>query len=142
MNFGNWIVVAFVVFAVFIATLVTVCFRQDISLVSRDYYKQEIAYQDQIQRLNNTAELTEKPFIKIVGHNLQLEFCQFDKIEQGELKLFCPSNEKMDVRFIIKSQRQHVQFFNLTDLNKGMYRARLRWRMNGKEFYHEQIINI
>ena len=47
MNFGKWIVVAFVFFSLFIGTLVTVCVRQDISLVSTDYYKEELIYQDQ-----------------------------------------------------------------------------------------------
>jgi len=64
MNIGKWIVVAFVLFAAFIGTLVVVCVRQDVSLVSRDYYRQELAYQNQIQRLNNTAALLEKPVIR------------------------------------------------------------------------------
>jgi hypothetical protein len=40
MNWGKWIIVSFVLFAGFIGTLVTVCVRQDISLVSKDYYKE------------------------------------------------------------------------------------------------------
>jgi hypothetical protein len=41
----------FILFAAFIGTLVTVCLRQDISLVSKDYYKEELQYENQLTRL-------------------------------------------------------------------------------------------
>jgi hypothetical protein len=142
MNWGKSIIVAFVLFAIFIATLVIVCVRQDISLVSKNYYKDELAYQDQIQRMNNTAMLEEKPAIKVVGHQLQIEYSQFSLVDRGELKLFCPSNTAMDRDFKIRSSNAHTQYFELDHLQKGMYRVKLRWSMKGKEFYKESIINI
>lgn len=142
MNFGNWIVVAFVLFAAFIGTLVAVCVREDISLVSKDYYQEELVYQDQIQRLNNVAGLKEKPVIKVVDHMLQIEFNQFNAMENAELKIFCPSNAKMDRNFLVKSSDTEIQFFKLDPLQKGMHRAKLQWTMNGKEFYLEEVIYI
>jgi hypothetical protein len=142
MNFGKWIVVAFILFAAFIATLVTVCVRQDVSLVSKDYYKEELGYQDQIHRLNNTAALAEKPVIKITDHALQVEFTQFAQVETGELKLFCPSNAKMDRIFTVAASDETTRTFEINNLQKGMYRAKLFWKMNGKEFYQEEIIYI
>ncbi len=142
MNFGNWIVVAFVLFAAFIGTLVAVCVREDISLVSKDYYQEELVYQDQIQRLNNVAGLKEKPVITVVDHMLQIEFNQFDAMEKAELKIFCPSNAKMDRNFLVKSSDTQIQFFKLDPLQKGMHRAKLQWTMNGKEFYFEEVIYI
>jgi hypothetical protein len=142
MNWGKSIIIAFVLFAAFIATLVVVCVRQDISLVSKDYYKEELLYQEQIHRLNNTSELREKPVITIVGSSLRLQFSQFDKVESGELKLFCPSNSEMDKDFKLESRQQSSQIFSLQGLQSGMYRAKLLWKMDGKEFYQEEIINI
>jgi hypothetical protein len=142
MNIGKWIVVAFVLFAAFIATLVTICIRQDISLVSKEYYKEELDYQHQMERLANTAALEKKPDIKVVDHKLQVTFSYVDKVEIGELKLFCPSNAKMDKTYTIEASDQPVRFFELPVLQKGMYRAKLFWRMDGKEFYQEEIIYI
>ena len=142
MNIGNWIVVSFVLFAAFIGTLVVVCLREDISLVSKDYYEEELAYEDQIQRLNNVAGLTEKPVIKVVDHMVQVEFNQFSSIEHAELKIFCPSNASMDRKFLVKSSEETVQYFQLDPLQKGMHRAKLQWEMNGKEFYLEEVIFI
>jgi hypothetical protein len=142
MNFGNWIVVAFILFATFIATLVTVCVRQDVSLVSKDYYKEELGYQEQIHRLNNTASLAAKPVIKVVNQTLQVKFNQSEKIENGELKLFCPSNTKMDRIFTVTTSNETTRTFDINSLQKGMYRAKLFWKMNGKEFYQEEVIYI
>ena len=57
--------VAFVFFALFIGTLVTICVRQDITLVTKEYYKEELAYQEQIDRMNNVNNLGEVPEISI-----------------------------------------------------------------------------
>jgi hypothetical protein len=140
MNWGKWIVVSFIFFAAFIATLVVVCVRQDINLVSKDYYKDELAYQDQITRLNNAAGLASKPEIALINNDLQVSFSKFNLVQHGELKLFRPSNEKFDQRFNLTTDS--IQRFVLKDINKGMYRARLRWTMEDKEYYLEKIIII
>ncbi len=143
MNWGKWIIVAFILFAGFIGTLVTVCLRQDISLVSKDYYKEELAYQDQIVRMKNASQLSQKPVIKVVdNHALQIDFNQFNKVEKGELKLFRPSNSDMDKKFLFGPSDQSRQTFPVDILQKGMYRAKIQWTMDGKEFYIEQVIYI
>jgi len=141
MNIGKWIVLSFVLFAMFIATLVVICVRQDIGLVSRDYYREELAYQDQIQRLNNTAALTEKPEIEVVGQTLHVTFHQPDGVEHAALTLFCPSNEKLDRNFPITSVRA-TAVIPLAGAGKGMYHARLHWKMHEKEYYWEKEIVI
>jgi hypothetical protein len=141
MNFGKWIVVSFILFAIFIGTLVTLCVREDISLVSKDYYKEELTYQEQIQRLNNTEQLQQKPaisFDNIVG--LTITWSESSSIEKGELKLFCPSNPKLDKQFELSHSTKQV--FKLSMLKKGLYKAKLFWSMDGKEYYFEKEIFI
>jgi hypothetical protein len=142
MNFGKWIVVAFVLFAVFIGTLVAVCVKQDVDLVSKDYYKDELDYQDQIERINNTNGLANKPTIAKLDGKLQVNFSSEQKIQQGQLKLFCPSNPKMDKDYQISARDGNTQLFEITSLQPGMYKAKLRWTMEGKEYFFEQIIYI
>ena len=142
MNFGNWIVVAFVLFAVFIGVLVTVCVTQDVNLVSKDYYNDELAYQDQIERINNTTGLVKKPIVtKIDNNTVQIAFDEQFNIEKGKVKFFCPSDPKMDQDFKLETSN-NTQLFNTSYFGKGMYKLKLLWVMDGKEFYFEQIINI
>lgn len=143
MNFGNWIVVAFVLFALFIATLVTVCMRQDINLVSKEYYKDELAYQDQIERIQNTRDLKEKPVIKRINSStLQLRFNLEAKIQKGELILFSPSNPDLDKSFNLELSHTNTQFINIDSIQKGMYRVKLSWSAAGKQYFHEEVICI
>jgi hypothetical protein len=142
MNFGKWIVVAFILFAVFIGTLVTVCVNQDVNLVSKDYYKEELGYQDQIERISNTNQLANKPRISKVDGKIQILFSDELIIQKGELKLFCPSNPKMDKVFSISEQDGNTQFFEIASLQPGMYKAKLLWTMEGKEYFLEEVIFI
>lgn len=142
MNWGKWIIVAFVLFAAFIATLVTVCMRQDVSLVSKDYYKEELAYQAQIGRVTNASQLAVKPLIQKAGHFIAVDFGLLNEIDHGSLKLFRPSDAAMDQVFELKPSADGYQLFPVTDLEKGMYRARMQWTMHGKEYYVEQIVYL
>lgn len=142
MNWGKWIIVAFVLFAGFIATLVTVCMRQEVNLVSKDYYSEELAYQEQIVRMNNVNQLDRKPAIQKTGTFLTIDFDQFDEIENGKLKLFRPSDPKKDRFYTLKASEENQQLIPIVDVAKGMYRAQMQWVMNGKEYFLEAVVEI
>jgi len=135
-------VVAFALFAIFIGTLVTICIKQDISLVSKNYYNDELKYQDQIGRIDNTNKLRVKPTIVKVDNSVQVQFDSQSKIQNGELKLFCPSDPKMDKAFSLSSSGGNTQLFDIKSLHGGMYKARLLWSMDGKEYFYEAIIYV
>jgi hypothetical protein len=142
MNWGKWIVVSFILFAMFIGTLVFVCVREDISLVATDYYKQELDYQKQIERDKNTLALSVKPDISVINSSVQIAYKELNSLQQGELKLFRPSNAASDLTFEIKTTSDTVLVFDLHDREKGMYKAQFKWSMNGQEYYLEKIIYL
>jgi hypothetical protein len=143
MNWGKSIVLSFILFAVFIGTLVAVCLRQDISLVSKDYYQEELQYDKQLTRLKNVSQLASKPVIKVLeNRTIQITFDHFADMENGELILFRPSDSSKDKNYALVPSSGSTQEFPTTDLTPGMYRAKMQWTMNGKEFFFEEIIYI
>ena len=142
MNWGKSIIVVFVLFALFIGTLVTVCVRQDVSLVAPDYYKQELDFQKQIERSRNAAQLALKPEICVHDYQLQVSFANFSKVEKGEVKLFRPSDVKLDKTFSLQSTTNSIQTFDITTQQSGMYKASMRWIMDGKEYFVEETIYL
>lgn len=141
MNAGKWIIVAYVLFAGFIGILVTVCMRQDISLVSADYYKNELAYQEQINRMERTGALPVKPMIYVHSYEIQITFDSTNIIQHGTVELFCPANKNMDRIFNLKpGEAEFGQ--DVSNLLPGMYRLKLNWTMNEKDYYLEEIINL
>jgi len=139
MNFGKWIVVAFITFALYIAVLVVVCVRQDLNLVSKGYYRDELKYQQKLDQLNNANHLSHLPVIAIENGQAKISFGEDQHIQNGKLKIERPSNEKLD-RIFSLSPDQTIQEFNLGNWKPGLYRASVTWTMNNKEYYFEQQI--
>jgi len=140
MNWGNWIIVAFVLFAIFVATLVTICVRTDISLVTRDYYQEELSYQEQLDRKQNASQLAVRPDIVINGTSLEVHYPELKSISSGVVTLFRPSDASLDLEFPIQPSVDVTQRFPLNRYDKGLYKARMQWVMNGKEYFIEKII--
>jgi hypothetical protein len=142
MNWGKGIILSFVLFAIFIGYLVYVCVRQDISLVSKNYYQEELAYQEQIDRMGNSNALPQKPVVRISEGKLLVEFNQFQDMKNGKLILFRPSEEKFDKHFLLLSTPMKSQEFDVSQLPKGMYRLKMSWSMGGKGYYLEKEITL
>ena len=147
MNWGYKIVVAFVLFAAFIGTLVGICVNQDISLVAKDYYRQEIAYQEQIDRMANQQALAQKPVVAYQRKAGQavLTFPDpiKDEISQGSVHFFRPSDAKLDNKFAIRLNPEGLQYFDLSQYQKGLWKVKLQWAsQSGKEYYDEMTIVI
>ena len=142
MNWGKWIIVSFILFAIFIGTLVVVCVRQDVSLVSKNYYADELDYQQQIERINNTARLDKKPEIRVVRGAIEVQFNQFDVLKHGEIKLVRPSDMRFDKLFTLQTSVETSQQFDVSTLPGGMYRFKMKWLMNDKEYYFEDVVTL
>jgi len=142
MNWGKWIIVAFVLFAAFIGTLVTVCVKQDVSLVSRTYYQDELVFDQQIARIQNVSALSKKPVITKSNGVIEVSFDRFSEMEKGTLTLFRPSDSTKDKSFAIEQDASSKQTFPVDGMAGGMYRARLQWTMGDKEYFLEEIIYI
>ena len=139
MNFGKWIVVAFVCFALYIAVLVAVCVRQDVNLVSKDYYRDELKYQQKLDQINNANHLDHLPTLIIENGQVKISFGENQHVQNGKLKIERPSNEKLDRSFSL-SPNQATQEFNIGNWAPGLYRASVSWTMNDKEYYFEKQI--
>jgi hypothetical protein len=139
MNFGRWVLVSFIFFGCFMAALVTVCLREDVGLVSKNYYSEELVHQQKMDQVKNTSELSLQPKISVDGNLLKVDFQGVGKIEKGQLVLLRPSDSSKDQKFEITSKNGE-QVFQLPENGKGLYRAGLKWTMGDKEYYLEKLI--
>lgn len=142
MNFGKGIVLAFVFFALFIGTLVFICIKQDINLVSPTYYQEELMHSQKMIQMANTRDLSQEPIITVTDNTVEVDFQQFGDLEGGELKLVRPSDAKLDQKFSLHASPESRQQFTMQRWERGLYRASMTWTMNGKEYYVEKLIVI
>ncbi|OZA73450.1 MAG: endopeptidase La [Thiotrichales bacterium 39-47-5] len=57
MNWGNKLIIVFILFACIIGTMVYKAINTKVELVSKDYYKDELRYQDRIDGRNNAEKI-------------------------------------------------------------------------------------
>jgi hypothetical protein len=144
MNWGYKIALVYGGFAAFMVGMVVLCVRQtDIHLVSPDYYKEEIAYQDQIDNLSNARHLKERLQCRYVAQRqlLQLHF-PASPDRSGEILFFRPSDARKDLKIAILTDAQGNQAIPVGQLNKGLWKVKIRWQTGQKEYFEEETLVI
>jgi hypothetical protein len=122
-------------------TLVTISMKQDVNLVAEDYYKQEIEYQDQIDRLTRTKALVIKPEVLIDRENHSIVInMQQEGFQNGKALFFRPADATMDKWVSISGEG--AESVSIAGWNNGLWKVRLEWTSKGEEFYMEKIINL
>lgn len=77
LNWGTYIVVAFALFMTFILYFVVKVqsdSKYDNDLVVEEYYKHDIHYQEEMQRVQNAQDLPNKPLVSQLEMKLRLLF--------------------------------------------------------------------
>lgn len=139
MNWGHKIVISLIVFAGIMATMVTLAFQENIDLVDFQYYKKEIAFQDQIDKTQNAIAEEALEFQLVEG---MLAFKFKEEVESGELHLFRPSNQALDIKMDL-SEIDDKQFsLSTSEMANGPWKIKVEWSANGNEYYYEKNIVI
>ena len=132
-------VIANIAFVIFTGTL-------SFGLVSDNYYADEIAYQQQIDRLNRTAALAEPVVVRYdPRQGVIIRFpSQFEPAAiSGTIKLFRPSDKRLDRRFPIALNLEGVQA--IPDLSlpvSGLWKVKIYWQVEGVEYYSEEELVV
>ncbi len=142
ISWPTGIIIAITAFVVFILSFVfKVSFIEKYNhhLVSEEYYKDELNYQKEIDKLNRAANLKENIFFKKVDKGLLINFpSEFDPLEiSGTISFQRLSNEKLDFEIPIKLQTSN---YLLTDayLVDGRWNVKIEWTVNNKSFLFKE----
>ena len=138
MNWGKGITIALTIFIGFIVTLGVIMMRQDIDLVSDDYYKQEVDYQVQIDALNAGNEF-ESIIIEKRNTFVVFELPQSFPSDV-QINLYRANNEDLDQTIIMKNERVHP--IKETDLVKGEYDVHVSFTIDGKKVIQKRTLII
>ncbi|AGA79128.1 FixH protein [Echinicola vietnamensis DSM 17526] len=141
MNWGTGIIIVFVAFAALVFTMVGICMKQDdLHLVTKNYYEEEIKYQDQIEKASNAAMLDHQVMAYDAGQKeIQVKL---GKGSKGTLWLFRPSDARLDQKISLEFDSGSEQAVSLRELKSGYWKVKLAWEKDGKAFYEEQKINL
>lgn len=145
-HWGHGVILALFVFIIFILSFVykaTFLKEYNHPLVSEDYYKDDMIYQQEVERIENVRKL-EKPIeLNVLENGLTINFPEFfdgTKVK-GILKLQKVDDEKKDFQIETKliANSLHVP---IEQLSKGIYNIKIIWHYDGKDYQLNKKINI
>jgi len=142
-NWGTGIAIGIIVFIVISVSMTVVFMTQDVSLVSDHYYEKSLSYQDEIDKQSRTKSLDEQVKINFDGELITVLFPSdySGKNLSGEIYFYRPSNPSLD--FVLPLQLvEGNQNIPVNRLEKGFWRLKLNWTMDGNEYYNERAITI
>ncbi|WP_242928817.1 FixH family protein [Pontibacter vulgaris] len=147
-SFTLWpyaIIGAMVLFMGYIAFFVYKAMNQDVDLVSKNYYEQEIKYQDHI----NTLDRTKAAGDVAINYNpekqsilIQLPESFAGQSVNGTVDLFRPSDDKLDQNIPLQLGRDQSQLIETDKLEKGLWKVRINFSAGNETYYSEKTIQI
>lgn len=138
INWGTSIVIAFGLFITFILTFV---FRvqgnskYDNELVVEEYYKHDAKFGDEMEKIQNAADLPQKPTIENTTEGIKISFPEiFDpKKITGKVSLYRPSAKKLDFEIPLKLTKSTL-LIPKSDFAGGLWDITLSWNSDHKDY--------
>lgn len=143
MNWGTKILFVYIAFILGISFMVYKSSTQKTDLVTTDYYARELKYQDKIDEMKRAGALSEQVKCEIRKNELVIVFPKdfTGKKLSGEVVLYCPSDEKKDIKKNFMVQDEPV-LLPLSLVKAGMYELHINWQDGGVAYYFEKKILI
>lgn len=142
----KFIIAAFILFAFFIGYMVRLAMQTDVDLVSKDYYKKEIAYQQHINQVKETNALS-APLTFVLAPaagQLSLVFPETFANQKvtGTIHFFRPSSAKLDFELPVQLNADRQQHVATSQLAKGLWRVQINWQAGDKAYYFQKEITM
>ncbi len=144
MNWGSWIVVSFILFALGIFTMMYISMNQRVDLVTDDYYEKELKYQDHIDVVNSTSALEGKVSFDFAPSSVTISYPNIDLPSKysGVVMFFRPSDKTLDFSRPVSIDTSYAQTIATDKLLSGMWRVKISWKVGGQQYYTEQPVII
>ncbi|WP_167290522.1 FixH family protein [Paraflavitalea devenefica] len=144
MNWGNKLILVFIGFGAMMSFMVYRCMKVPVNLVSKEYYRDEIAYQEEIDSRAKTNALSGKVILleskEAIGLTLPAEM-KYRKVE-GNIVLYCPADARYDRQFVLQTDSAASQLLSKETLAPGSYVVKISWKTDGANYYSEEPLTI
>ena len=139
LSWGYKIMFVYIAFVVGMGFLVYKASSQKFDLVTKDYYEQELKYQQVIDQAANSSRLSVPVSIERKEGELKISFPDEMKNKKKlvDFYLYYAADAKKDFRKSFElNENELIQ--PLPTGMKGMYELKLSWEAEGVKYYFEQ----
>jgi hypothetical protein len=144
MSWGIRITILYVGFVALIGTMVYLSMRQNVDLVSADYYQKELDFQNQLDRMNESKKLTTQPEVKAGADQVSILFpAEFrNQPISGNVHFYRAADASRDFQIDIAADTSGLQKIANDKFVSGAYTVKINWTAAGKNYYNESPLYI
>lgn len=144
LNWGHKLTIVFIAFAAFIFFLVYKTTQSHFDLVSKDYYKDELAYQQVIDGTNLANKLSSSIQVQQQKDQISIQFPQEmkQKKAEGTIFFYCSADSKKDKKINIQLSEEAVQVIPAKEILPGKYVLKINWTTENQNYYNEQPVTV
>ncbi|MEJ8842783.1 FixH family protein [Lacibacter sp. H375] len=144
LNWGHKITLAFSAFVVFMFVMVYKSMKTDFQLVTKEYYKDELAYQQVIDGTNRANKLSSSVEVTQLNNELiiQLPAEMKGKTISGNIWLYCSSDDKKDRRLELTVDENGKQVIDSKNMMPANYLLKVTWKAEELNYYNEQRLEL
>ncbi len=137
---ASYFAIAIVGIAVFISWAI----RQNVDLVRKDYYAEELQFQKRLDQMKQARQMYWKPEISYdrVNDRITLSLPQRGTAVFGKIQFYRPSDAALDQHLQLRLNVDGSQAIDAHKLDRGLWRVRVTWQADAKEFFSEETVVI
>jgi hypothetical protein len=144
MSWGNKLLLVFIAFGSMMSFMVYRCLQVPVNLVSKEYYRDEIAYQQVIDSREKTNALEGKVNFSQDATSIAISLPAEMKHKplNGNILLYCPANMRNDRQFNLVTDSAASQLLSKQSLVPGNYVVKISWQSGNTSYYSEEPLTI
>ena len=138
------IITAFVFLFCGIITVIIIAFTHRETLVSENYYDQEMTFQNQIDDSARAQKSGAAISSNAAGGSLVISVpvAQLAQKLAGTIQLYRPSDPNLDQTIQLAPRADGTQSLDASKLAAGLWRVRVKWNAGGQDYFLEQKITV
>lgn len=144
MNWGHKLTIAIVVFVSWMSYMVYRCVTTDFQLVEKDYYKNELRYQQIIDATQRANSLNSQVKISRQTNKIILQLPPEMKGQQvsGSLWFYCAYDESLDKKMALQLNNDGQQELDIAAFKPGNYTVKIEWLCNDVLYFKEEKLTL
>lgn len=144
MSWGNKLLLTFIVFAGMMSYMVYRCVQTPIDLVAKEYYRDELAYQQVIDSRKQADALKGRVTLHQDAEAILLSLPEEMKHRSvtGTVLFYCPADAAKDRAVDLSVGQDAEQLIPIRILQPGHYLVKISWRCGNVDYFTEQSFVI
>jgi len=144
LNWGHKLILVFLIFGGMMSYMVYRCINTRYDLVSKEYYKDELSYQQVIEGTNRANRLSNKVTISQTENDVIIRLPNEMKntLVKGTAWFYYAPDARRDRQIVLNTNVDGEQSISRSAFIPGHYTVKISWESSGQQYYSEQSILI